>query len=55
VEQAPTPPRRHRPALSPTFEQVIVRCLGKRPDDRYPTAEALADALVPGSVDPAAL
>jgi serine/threonine-protein kinase len=40
-----------RPALSGAapvgFEQVIDRCLAKRPDDRYPDLGHLAHALVP--------
>jgi serine/threonine-protein kinase len=45
VEEAPPPPRRYRPELSPAFERVVLRCLAKRPADRYPTADALAQSL----------
>jgi predicted Ser/Thr protein kinase len=33
------------PEASPALAAVIDRCLAKNPDDRYPTGEALADAL----------
>jgi serine/threonine-protein kinase len=45
VEDPPTPPRTHRPDLSGRFERVVLRCLAKHPDDRYPSAEALAAEL----------
>lgn len=45
VEEPPTPPRTHRPELSGRFERVVLRCLAKHPDDRYPSAEALATEL----------
>jgi serine/threonine-protein kinase len=45
VEDPPTPPRTHRPDLSGRFERVVLRCLAKHPDDRYPSAEAMASEL----------
>jgi serine/threonine-protein kinase len=45
VEDPPTPPRTHRPELTGRFERVVLRCLAKHPDDRYPSAEALAAEL----------
>lgn len=51
VEDAPIPPTQLRADLSGRFERVILRCLAKHPDDRYPSAEALSaelEALVAG-------
>ncbi len=51
VEEPPTPPTTHRADLSGRFERVVLRCLAKHPDDRYPSADALAtelDELVAG-------
>jgi serine/threonine-protein kinase len=45
VEEPPTPPTAHRAELSGRFERVVLRCLAKHPDDRYPSAEALAQEL----------
>jgi len=43
---APVPPLREQAAGIPAdLEAVILRCLAKRPDDRYPDARAVADAL----------
>ncbi|MFN0178323.1 MAG: serine/threonine-protein kinase [Gemmatimonadales bacterium] len=42
----PAPPLREvAPEVAPAIAAVIDRCLAKNPDDRYPTGEALADAL----------
>lgn len=38
---AQRPPRRHNPALSPAFEQFILRCVAYSPTDRY---ESMLDA-----------
>jgi serine/threonine-protein kinase len=38
-------PSRHRPDVPADLEQVILRCLAKRPEDRFPDAESLEHAL----------
>jgi serine/threonine protein kinase len=43
-----TPPPALRslvPELTPALEAVVMRSLSKKPDDRYPTAEAFSEAL----------
>ncbi len=39
------PPTRHRPETPADLEGVVLRCLAKRPADRYPDAESLDQAL----------
>ncbi|VTU01226.1 wd40 repeat-containing protein : WD40 repeat-containing protein OS=Singulisphaera acidiphila (strain ATCC BAA-1392 / DSM 18658 / VKM B-2454 / MOB10) GN=Sinac_7396 PE=3 SV=1: Pkinase: PSCyt1: PSCyt1 [Gemmataceae bacterium] len=45
VSDEPEPPRAARPAVPRDLDAVCLKCLEKRPGDRYPTAEALADDL----------
>lgn len=45
IQQAPPPPRSLRPDLSPGVESVIFKALAKKPEERYRTGKALADAL----------
>jgi serine/threonine-protein kinase len=45
VEMPPAPPSELRPDLSRGLERVILRCLAKHPDDRYPDATRLAEEL----------
>lgn len=40
-----TPPSRFRPEIPADLEQVILRALAKRPEDRYPDVVALSEAL----------
>ncbi len=46
MHQDPPPPRALRPDLDPSYEQVILRALARRPDDRWPDAPTLGRALV---------
>jgi serine/threonine-protein kinase len=39
------PPSTHRPGLPEDLERVVLRCLEKSPDDRYPDAIALERAF----------
>jgi len=49
VSELPRPPRQLRPELdiSIELEDIILRCLEKDREDRFPTAQALAEALGP--------
>jgi serine/threonine protein kinase len=43
--QEPVPPHEWNPDVPPQLEAVCLKCLRKRPGDRYATAQALADEL----------
>jgi serine/threonine-protein kinase len=45
VEAAPPRARAVTDAVTPALDSVIARCLAKRPDDRFATADELATAL----------
>jgi hypothetical protein len=45
IEDAPPPPRAYRADLPPALEQVILRALAKRPEDRFATAGEMASAV----------
>ena len=45
VEERPEPPRVRRPEISKRMERIILRLLAKHPDDRHPSAAALAEDL----------
>ncbi len=45
IEMEPPSLRSLNPSLSPAFDTAVLRCLAKDPDDRFATAEELAEAL----------
>jgi eukaryotic-like serine/threonine-protein kinase len=45
AREEPVPPSRWRPEIPADLEQVIMRCLAKRPEDRYQDAASLDRAL----------
>jgi serine/threonine-protein kinase len=45
LHEAPTPPRQLRPELPQELEDVILMCLRKQPDDRFPDVFALDRVL----------
>jgi serine/threonine-protein kinase len=47
VTEAPQPLSKHRPGLSPALESAIMRCLEKRPADRWQRAGELLAVLEP--------
>jgi serine/threonine-protein kinase len=47
VTQQPLPISTHRPAVPAALEAIIMRCLAKRPADRWQTADELLGALEP--------
>lgn len=46
VEEPPPSPRSFNPSLSPEFENLVLRCLAKSPEDRPATAEQLVDEML---------
>ncbi len=46
VSAAPPAPRGLNPEIPPSVEQIILRCLAKLADARFPTMKALRDALL---------
>ncbi len=46
VTQLPPAPRGLNPEIPPSVEQIILRCLAKKPDGRFATMEQLRDALL---------
>jgi Protein kinase domain len=45
MNMQPQPPSAFNAALTPAIDHVLLRALAKRPDDRFPTVEAFAQAL----------
>jgi len=46
VTQLPPAPRAINPNIPPSVEQIILRCLAKTPDHRFPTMNQLREALL---------
>jgi tetratricopeptide (TPR) repeat protein len=46
-EEAPLPPSTHRAEVPAGLDAVVLRCLAKEPDERFPSAAALSQALEP--------
>jgi serine/threonine-protein kinase len=47
VTQAPDPVDRYRPAIPAALSDIIMRCLAKRPADRFQSADELVERLEP--------
>ena len=47
VRETPRPPRDLDPAIPPALDAIVLRCMQKRADQRFPSATALVEALVP--------
>jgi Tol biopolymer transport system component/tRNA A-37 threonylcarbamoyl transferase component Bud32 len=47
VTQAPDPVTTHRPSISPALAAVVMKCLAKRPSERWQTADELLAQLEP--------
>jgi serine/threonine-protein kinase len=45
LHEQPVPPTLLNPLLGPAFDRVVLRALAKRPEHRYPSAEAFRDDL----------
>lgn len=45
--EPPTPIAQLRPEIDPALAAAVMRCLEKKPDDRYPDVSAFADAIAP--------
>jgi len=43
----PLPPSKRNPALPAGLDHIVMRCLAKKAEDRYPSGEALAASLFP--------
>jgi Tol biopolymer transport system component len=55
VMETPAPLSKHREGISPVLEHAIMRCLAKKPADRWQTAEELLAVLEPLSTPSAGM
>jgi serine/threonine protein kinase len=46
LEQEPVPPREQNPEIPAALEAIILKCLAKRVEERYPQARALKEDLL---------
>jgi CheY-like chemotaxis protein/predicted Ser/Thr protein kinase len=46
LEQEPIPPREENPEIPPALETIILKCLKKKVEERYPSAVALREDLL---------
>ena len=53
AQESPTPPARINPTLPQNLSQIIMKCLNKKPEERFDTASGLAEALKRGLEDKA--
>ena len=53
LREPPPSPRVHVPELDAAWEAAILRCLGRRPEDRFASAGEVAEALLGTSTHPA--
>ena len=44
-QDSPVPPAKINPAISPHLSQIIMKCLNKKPEERFETGRALVEAL----------
>ena len=45
IRDDPPPPSQHNSDVSPKLDQIVLKSLAKKPDDRYQTADEMASAL----------
>jgi len=45
IQEAPEPPSRYNPRITPALERIILRCMEKDPRDRFRDGDTLAQAL----------